>query len=775
MKCSCNAISTLVWVFVLTHILFLVPAVFACAPDFPLQIYNDSDILEAYKPLLDGTATTSANVNPVLNQQYQIITPAWGAEYLLPVYLSAENKTFTEPIKESLDFFYQDFPYYIDAPQDDPPEESQNIVSQWNQAALAIDGNVTDLEAVIEKSDKRYLYYQTEPYSRALEQLVDRESIYTPEELREWVRGQQQVFVGMFESSQALSLNPVAKSLSWGQLIKAWLQKTIRFPGNDSKSTKELLAADKEYQEAALAFYNENYSNAAQILWRIYQNPDHPHRGLAVLTLGRLFVRVDNLTYEKELENKNHWAESDYQKNLKATETYYVRVLKDKSLSSVHLELQKMLDYVLYRTDPVKRLIESENAMLAQINARPKDFMRQFKDWDDLIYHQVYIPLRYQKNLGHIDTYIQAINDNTSTFGKFIVSWYQPDRSSASESLSRYREHDNVMWLILAARQATPTTAEWLQIDNEIHKIPPTSPYYETAQYYLLIQKKTDTNQIGDVKKTAESLMAEAYKNHRLLSYNLFATVRESLETDFDSFAPFSLRYPLAEKFFIHVGTLIEPYMSQPTIVLQKPRLSAKAKGYVNQLPPQEMLVAIQTANQWPQSIRRYALLTAFNKALYQKNVDALDAIAKVAPAIDPSLSNLFSQYPAKSAAKEIKLFQAARISVFLPLVYDSISGGDADEFMDKPIEELMNIDNYHRNWITKEKCSTKFLMATTLDFMDKYPENRDPQLLHEIVNVSRYNDCKDEETTAYSKRAYQMLHNTFPTSTWAKQTKYWY
>ncbi|HRG99740.1 MAG TPA: hypothetical protein PLR99_26020 [Polyangiaceae bacterium] len=50
----------------------------------------------------------------------------------------------------------------------------------------------------------------------------------------------------------------------------------------------------------------------------------------------------------------------------------------------------------------------------------------------------------------------------------------------------------------------------------------------------------------------------------------------------------------------------------------------------------------------------------------------------------------------------------------------------------------------------------------------------RSPEVLHLAVRATRYG-CKDARTPVASKRAFQVLHRRFPTSSWAKATPYYY
>jgi hypothetical protein len=50
----------------------------------------------------------------------------------------------------------------------------------------------------------------------------------------------------------------------------------------------------------------------------------------------------------------------------------------------------------------------------------------------------------------------------------------------------------------------------------------------------------------------------------------------------------------------------------------------------------------------------------------------------------------------------------------------------------------------------------------------------RVPESLHLVVGATRYGST-DKQSGEFSKAAFELLHQRYPTSDWAKKTKYWY
>ena len=71
---------------------------------------------------------------------------------------------------------------------------------------------------------------------------------------------------------------------------------------------------------------------------------------------------------------------------------------------------------------------------------------------------------------------------------------------------------------------------------------------------------------------------------------------------------------------------------------------------------------------------------------------------------------------------------------------------------------------------------AANFLAGTITDYASKYLyDSRVPEALHLAIDATHYSQCQDEKTTDFSRKAFQILHNNYPSSYWAKETPYWY
>jgi len=71
--------------------------------------------------------------------------------------------------------------------------------------------------------------------------------------------------------------------------------------------------------------------------------------------------------------------------------------------------------------------------------------------------------------------------------------------------------------------------------------------------------------------------------------------------------------------------------------------------------------------------------------------------------------------------------------------------------------------------------AAPNWLSAQTVAFAQLHPQDpRVAEALYLAVRASRYG-CTDDKTGDFSKRAFDLLHRSYPNSEWAKKTPYWY
>ena len=95
-------------------------------------------------------------------------------------------------------------------------------------------------------------------------------------------------------------------------------------------------------------------------------------------------------------------------------------------------------------------------------------------------------------------------------------------------------------------------------------------------------------------------------------------------------------------------------------------------------------------------------------------------------------------------------------------------------------LEKLLSSEEIQEAKLENEKIykiiAPNYLSETVINYAFKnLSDSQVPEALHLAVMSTRFADCKDEQTSDFSQKAFQVLHNNYPNNYWTDQTPYWY
>jgi hypothetical protein len=96
------------------------------------------------------------------------------------------------------------------------------------------------------------------------------------------------------------------------------------------------------------------------------------------------------------------------------------------------------------------------------------------------------------------------------------------------------------------------------------------------------------------------------------------------------------------------------------------------------------------------------------------------------------------------------------------------------------PVPRFVSEDEYaalEKEWsqLSKTETAPDYLTRIVIAWSSKNPQDpRVPEALHLAVRSTRYG-CGSNETSKYSRQAFQLLHQKFPGNEWTKKTPYWF
>lgn len=694
--------------------------VLSCAPGFPEYIYDSSQILEDYYPLIQGVGSSDFKTNPLLNKNFEVIAPVWGPEYLLPVYLASINKEMPEMVKEAWAKYTTNRDYYAKLKRNEPETKE------------------TGLDSPVMNEEK--------------------------------------------------------STFTFGQKLKAWFDSVF----NQSRTEEEM---ENEYKLAADQYYKGDYDKAIRLFSAIYKNKKQINRDKAALSLGWSYIAKANQQYEIDLKNESNNAENNLIKNLKIAQNYYEKIATDQSLSEVKGEIDKYLDYVLYRTDPVARMTRAGKVMLTTSDS--KEFLRNLNDYIPLWYKYFYRYIVYKKEVPEYKEFSQKIRESGDEFSQFLLAWTDLNSNSLDQNLKKYKDTKSPLWLIVSQRQTNPESSQWAYLGEEIKAVAPTSPFYLSSQYYRLSAQINNIEMKTETKSAVSNLILETDKNKQYSAQNLFNSLMLNLSDTIEEKQKYSLMNNLNSYWTFYDSTSWAPYYQylnyENTTKDKVSFISNDMKKILSSTDTEKLNELLSKENIFTPEIKQYLRLVLFTKSALDNQLNISKNMAVLLLKNNPVIAKDLSAF-IKAQNTEEQKFLAAKFILDYPEITD-VSSQSFDEFIQYDVKTIKEIDNHRRNWAFEDKCAMRNYPSyyekyeeykniqinsddlvvnkigqIIIDFASSNPNyNSVPQALSQVVDLVHYGSCTDKKSAEYAKRAFQLLHTNYSSSYWAKQTPYWY
>jgi hypothetical protein len=780
----------------LTLIIFLSykSSILACGPYFPEYIYDPEQILKDYYPLFNGVGSTDFKNNPILNQNYEVITPMWGPEYLLPIFLVSKDKELSDEIKGVwAKYLNQQYNQSTSSVIDNKSESTETLIRRWFELRSKYsDTKSEQIEPYIKSLTSTYWceYRQLPPQlTNAIERLTKLESKFNKDQLAQWINYQDGMLnecLNETDINQFFSPLPIklTESRGWQNFVLS-INKIFGIKSENNFLPNEMVE-ENEYQVAASEYYKENYDKAIDLFKKIYTNKKHVRREEAALSLGWSYIGQANKLYELDLKNESKVAEKNQIKNLKSAQQHYEAIIADSSLSEIKFEANKYLDYVLYRTDPVNRLSRAGNVLLT--TSDPTEFIRNLDDYITLWYKYFYNHIANQKDVPEYGQYFKKIRESGDEFSQWLLAWIDPQSITLDQSIGKYNETKSLLWLFVAQRQTTPDHKQWTLINDEIKKISSNSPFYLTSQYYNLKSQLLDSKLKAITGESIKKLISQSEKDKQYSAQNLFKGLMFDMSDDIMEKQKYSvMNYLFSYDNYWDLNAWPPYYENSSYGINHKEALiSHEMKKILASLEMNKLNDFLSNENIFTPKIKQYLRLSLFTKSILNDKPEIAQNMAVLLAKNNNEISRDITPF-IKSTNTSERNFLANKFILSYPEITD-VGNEYFDEFLLYDIPAIKTIDNFRRNWLF-EKDSAEFfsyrleqgstapdvltankISNTIIDFAISNPTHPAvPESLHQLVDFGHYGPGRD------SKRAFQLLHTNYPSSYWTKQTPYWY
>ncbi len=568
-------------------------------------------------------------------------------------------------------------------------------------------------------------------------------------EVREWLRGQDAVFANCEEGR--------------------------RIPDPEPAGLHPLIGKDRAYQIAAAHFYSQSFDEAAQRFEAIAQDPESPWRKWGRYLAARCYIRKGTLA---------GGANQTESASLRVAQRRLQQVIDDPTLAEMHESARGLLEYVLLRVEP--------EAHIPRLSARLMNkgdgasLPSTWTDYDWLLDHG-YRPVE------------------TDDLTDWILAFRGDGWGSVDAVVQRWRATPSLPWLAASLSKVDAGHAAVEELIKAAETIPHESPGHATVSYHRL-RLLSELGRDDEARAGLDEILWGSGIELPRSARNRFLELRLPLSSDFDSFLRAAPRQSLTD------GPDALPLL-----------LDADALASLNEELPLSRLMAAARSEHLDQNIRKQIALAAWARAALIEEQEAEQALRLLVAEHWPELQGHLENYAAEPNAEARRFalaFLMLRYPGVRPYVMVTLNRREFFQGQEKPLQETdMFRENWwcsfdHRPWhemnYVKRSQSTapsrspvhsllflsdqeraeasaelaklfaippgpNYLSDQVIRWAHSHQDDpRVPEALHLAVRSTRIG-CDDRETTKFSRAAFQLLHQRYPNTEWAKKTKYWY
>jgi len=704
----------------LTISLLYKSSVFACAPGFPEYIYDSSQILTDYYPLIQGVGSSDYNTNPLLNHNFEVIAPILGPEYLLPAYLASINKEMPEAVKDAWAKYTTDRGYYARIKRNEPDAKETSVDSPiisteiysptiWQKLIAPFD-SIFNKSNSSEEMNNEYKLAADEYYKGNYDQSI-------------------RLFSKIYKNKKQINRNNAALSLGWSYIAKANQQyeKDLKVESKDAEKnhTNNLIIAQKYYGKIL------NDTSLSDVKLEIDKYYDYVlYRTDPVARLTRASNTMLTTADPKEfLRNLNDYIPLWY-KYFYSHLAYQKEIPKFKEYSqNIKESGDEFSQFLLAWTDL------SSNSLDQNIN-KYKETKSPL--WLIIVQRQI---ATGNKQWSYINDEIKKIPSNSPFF---LTAQYYNLSAQASDSNLKESIKPLITNLITQTGKNGQYGAQNL-FNSLMFKL---SDSLADKQEYSLM------NNLNSYWTFWDSTSWAPY--YQYLNY-------ENTEKNKEYFISYDMKNILSSTDNEKLNELLSKENIFTPEIKQYLRLVLFTKSVLdNQFDISKNMAVLLAKNN--QIISKD--LSAFIKS---KNSEEQKFLAAKFILDYPEITDVmsksfdeFSLYDVKTI-KEIDnfrrnwSFEDKCVMDHYPSSYEKY-------------EELKNTK------INSDDLIVNKISQIIIDFATKNPKHKlIPETLSQVVDLVHYGTCKDKKSAEYAKSAFQFLHTSYSNNYWAKQTPYWY
>jgi hypothetical protein len=396
----------------------------------------------------------------------------------------------------------------------------------------------------------------------------------------------------------------------------------------------------------------------------------------------------------------------------------------------------------------------------------------------------------------------------------WILTFQDQSAAAANYSFGQWQKTHVLPWLVAAITKASGAQQQLDALMSAAAQVDHRSAAFASLAFHsvrLLIEAK----RVDEARMTLDRYLANDRPSFPPSALNLLLAQRMSLARNLEEFLQAAQRKPAGFSDDSD-GREIPQEESETKESTKGSELffDQDAANIFNQAMPVSVIRDAARSRTLPPNLRRDVAQAAFVRAALIDDHETALLAATLLQEMHPELKEFLVAYQTAATA-DARRFAAAYLSLKFPGLRPYVSYGIGRT---SPMNEL---DSYRDNWWCAEPPSSRsdapsegegeaeskpkpvvppqflkpsqslasrqyaslqvlgtapnYLCRIAVEWTEKNPaDRRAPEALHLAVKATRYG-CTDKETGRWSKAAFDLLHQRYPNSAWAKETKYWF
>jgi TolA-binding protein len=721
--------------------------------------------------------------------QLGIVQPGFARSYLVVAYRYASGVPLTKDEQEAAFTLWQNrgiestyiYPDYFsgggaDADRRNPYQQEAEDASEgpndWATARSQVVStpapHISQMQGLDTYSE--YLNCSNDAFATAVVTLNQRATKFGKDSpgIKEWVAAQDAVFANCGGDPEKPILPQAADS-----------------------SLPELLRYDREYQIAAASMYSNQYEQAIKGFQQIAGEQKSPWHDIAPYLIARTMVRRATLDFTWPKESKNSVVQLPpyVPEQMQAAADYLNKLLAEQPNRPFAVPLQSLLDRAEFRLHPLL-----QTTRLSESLAKPAPdgrFYNWLCDYTWLLDRPGDTAAEYRR-AGKPEAYAKLLAErHMGGLTDWIATFQARDTLSAQHALDVWRAHrESVPWLLAALSKTEANSPQVSEVLSAAERVPTSSPAYVSVFYHRMRLRNAQQD-YATVRRSIDSYLGSSPQTPSV-ARDFLLDLRLDAASDLND----------AVRFLPRETCSVDRRKMLPDCAGTLAEHPAK---YLDVFPLDELLEVLHNKNlaeeekaKFVRNVWMRAVLLGRHDAARSLDAAAFRAGAYQAPVNPEVTARLVKDYESATTPEEKEFAAVFLLQHQYAFGYDAGSKDawcasyaafkDANTYWRSSQQASIPLsyppyltDAQRRKAETEQSAldrtdsQANYYTKVVLAFAKTHPDDpRVPEALSRAVkNTSR--NCNNPRTPALSKAAFELLHQRYSDTTWAKSTKYWY